>query len=112
MLFKIDPSDFGVWRPLLVTFVHDDGTVDGELFLNWERDRRAEWPATKLFWGLSEGRRTTEVRNVAQGEAVGSFKFHQPGPTFEELQARIDKLEKARVPQGPPRPLVPEKRTR
>jgi hypothetical protein len=124
VLFKIDSGDFGVWRPLLVTFVHDNGSVDGELFLSWERDKRAEWPAKYLFWGLDAAHRTVEVRNVSQGEELGKYQFATPGgmlrnvdASLTALEARIASLEKAnenrgKLVQQPPKPLIPEKRTK
>jgi len=122
ILFKIDTSDFGVWRPLLVTFVHDDGTVDGELFLCWERDRRAEWPSKHLFWGLDPQHRNCEVRNVKPGEEVGNYKSRSGeleeifnGITrlgdrlsrLEEIDAKRGKLQQ---PQPPAKAMVAEKR--
>lgn len=119
VLFKIDTSDFGVWRPLLVTFVHDDGAVDGEVFFNVDQDKRYEWPSRKLFYGLSDIQRTVAVRNVQAGDKVGDFKFRLPGIVvgnellIEDLQARMDKLEgQQRAPLTPARALTPEKRTK
>lgn len=95
VLFKIDPSDFGIYRPLLVTCVHDDASVEGEIFFNWELDRHREWPLKHLFHRLSKEQRTvvTEKR-VAPGDGVGEYKV------------------KERVQPVPPRAMVPEKRGR
>lgn len=114
VLFKIDSADFGVWRPLLVTYVHDDGSVDGELFLSWERDRRAEWPSKYLFWGLDPAHRTCEVRNVKAGDALGGYKHID---IFEGIEKRLAAIEKANESRGklmqpPAKALVPEKRTK
>lgn len=120
VLFKIDTSDFGIWRPLLVTFVHDDGRVEGELTLSWERDRRTEWPSKHLFWGLDPQRRCCEVRNVSAGDVVGSYK-RRDGELEElingitRLGDRISRLEeieakRGKLVQAPPKAMVPEKR--
>jgi hypothetical protein len=128
VMFKIDPSDFGIWRPLLVTFVNDNGSVEGELFLNWEKDRRREWPSTKLFWGLTQSQRTVEVRNVQPGDAVGNYMTHFSSGSvvgllrgLAELTARVatleqkleqQKEEKKALVQTPPRMPIPEKRAK
>lgn len=78
VLFKIDPADFGIWRPLLVTHVNDDGSVEGEVFFNWNRDRIREWPLKHLFFGLSNQHRTVEVMNVKLGDQVGEYKLKEP----------------------------------
>lgn len=119
VLMKIDTGDFGVWRPLLVTYVYDDGTVDGEVFFQVDQDRRAEWPVKRLFYGLSHERRSTEVRNISEGDGLGQFKFLPLAgvdAVITALGSRLAALEAANASRGklvaPVKALVPEKRTR
>lgn len=103
VLFKIDPSDFGLYRPLLVTWVDDDGVIEGEIFFNWERDRHREWPMKHLFYRLDKEQRTVEVKNVREGEKVGEFKRRQ-----ERFAEKLG----IRPISTPDRHVAPEKRAR
>lgn len=96
LLFKVDPGDFGVWRPLLPTFVHDDGRVDGEVFFAWDRDVAKEWPQRNLFHRLDKQQRTCSVLGVKAGDAVGEYKFREPGlmERFKALEERIQGMGK------------------
>ena len=105
LLFKIDPSDFGLWRPLLVTHVHDDSSVEGEVFFNWERDRHREWPVKHLFYRLDKENRTVEVKGVKEGDAVGDYRRR----TAEKTEKLPDKLGIRPIPQSD-RMIAPEKR--
>ena len=97
VLFKIDPSDFGISRPLLVTHVNDDESVEGEVFFNWELDRHREWPTKHLFYRLAKEQRTVQVAGVKAGEGIGEYKV-------KEMRERVQPIA--------PRTLVPEKRSR
>ena len=110
LLFKIDPGDFGRWRPLLTTFVHDDGRVDGEVFFAWDKDVNAEWPQKNLFYRLDKQQRTASVLGVRPGDAVGEYKFREPGllERLKMLEERIQGMGKL-TPTGPPPVMSPVK---
>lgn len=118
VLFKIDPSDFGIVRPLLVTHVNDDGSIEGEVFFVWELDRHREWPTKHLFYRLAKDQRTVQVVGMKQGEGVGEWQFRaqEPSAALQELQGKFDELvkgmERGQAARQPPRPLIPEKRGR
>ena len=107
VLFKIDPSDFGIWRPLLVTWVNDDFSVEGEVFFNWERDRAREWPVKRLFYRLDKENRTVEVKGVKVGEGVGEYRLR----VEQKVEKLSEKLGIRPIPQ-PERALTPEKRAK
>lgn len=71
VLFCID-EDFQCWRPLLVVGLEGD-RISGELFLDWEKDRRLQWPI-KLFYLLDANSRTQWVKNAPRGETLGSWR--------------------------------------
>lgn len=75
LLFKISDRDFGIFVPLLVTWVDEDGSVSGTIFFDWEKHRRMEWPAKKIFWGLSDLKWYVPVSGAKEGGAIGTWKF-------------------------------------
>lgn len=94
VLFKIDPSDFGISRPMLVTHVGDD-SIEGEVFFVWELDKGREWPTKHLFFRLSKEMRSVAVAGVKAGDEVGQYK-----------------MKESRVAPVAGRALTPEKRGR
>lgn len=103
-----------------MTFVHDDGSVDGEIFFHWEKDTRLEWPQKHLFFRLAKSQRTVEIFNVKPGDGVGEFKFKPtPGEKdwYKEITDRFLKLEEQlaaamKAPVQPARVMTPEKRVK
>jgi hypothetical protein len=71
VLFRIDPE---VQRPLLVTYA-EDGKIDGELFLDWQRDRVTVWCTAHMFYLPAKDQRQVEVFKVEFGPEVGQWQF-------------------------------------
>lgn len=125
VLFKIDSSDFGISRPLLVTHVNDDDSVEGEIFFNWPRDIGREWPQKHLFSRLSKENRTVtlvDTKAARPGTGVGEWQFMPTPPisiptVYDEMKSmreRLNALEAMGTRLAPiaSKALVPEKRSR
>ena len=61
-------------RPLLVHTINHDGTIAGELFLNWEEDMKAAWVREHAFYPPASDSRTMAVKRARRGTGVGEWE--------------------------------------
>jgi hypothetical protein len=72
VLFLIH-EDPPVWRPLLVVAETEDG-LTGELFLDPDEDRSAEWVQKNMFYLPQRETRTVAVYRVVRGDGLGQWR--------------------------------------
>ena len=62
-------------RPFLVCTLNEDGSMNGELFLDYLKDRPAEWVRRNVFQTIHRDYRTVYVEKVREGLGVGQARF-------------------------------------
>lgn len=71
VLLRISPSTH---RPLLVHTINHDGTIAGELFLNWEEDMKTAWVREHCFYPPDSEHRSLAVKRARRGTSVGEWE--------------------------------------
>lgn len=74
VLFKIDElTRVDLLRPLLVVAEHE-GTVTGQLFLDWESDRISNWCRAHCFYSGAGQHNAVMVFLAKRGSAIGEWR--------------------------------------
>jgi len=71
VLFRISSETL---RPLLVHTVFEDGTIGGELFVNYEADRVSAYVVKHCFYLPSAEERTVPIKKASPGDAIGEWQ--------------------------------------